>query len=133
LGGGLPLSRELCGAATGWIAAGDRHAAIQASKDAVSPFLHDAPALLRAKRELAEHWQRVEEPSSSAAVGDRLKGREASAMLAAARWIVEAALLRDETRGMHRRSDHPKLAAGAPTRITLSGVHAIVSQTEGRA
>lgn len=35
------------------------------------------------------------------------RGREAAAMAATARWMYAAALLRTESRGMHKRTDHP--------------------------
>ena len=53
-----------------------------------------------------------------------------AAMLSAARWVVEAALLRTETRGMHRRADHPLQSPGAPLRIVLAGTEAIASTLE---
>ncbi|MBC9876583.1 FAD-binding protein [Bradyrhizobium sp. INPA01-394B] len=36
-----------------------------------------------------------------------LRGREAAAMLATARWMYRSALARQESRGMHRRDDYP--------------------------
>jgi succinate dehydrogenase/fumarate reductase flavoprotein subunit len=38
-----------------------------------------------------------------------VKAREAAAMLATSRWMYRSALARTETRGMHKREDHPRL------------------------
>jgi succinate dehydrogenase/fumarate reductase flavoprotein subunit len=43
------------------------------------------------------------------AARNTMRAREAAAMLATARWINASALDRDETRGLHRRSDFPQL------------------------
>ena len=51
-------------------------------------------------------WQQLR---AGAVVGDmteRLRLREAAAMLATSRWMYRSALQRTETRGMHRRRDH---------------------------
>ena len=37
-----------------------------------------------------------------------MRAREAAAMLATARWMYRSALARTETRGMHKRHDHPQ-------------------------
>ncbi len=47
--------------------------------------------------------------------------REAKAMLATARWIVESARKRPERRGIHRREDSIDLAGGTPPGRILSG------------
>lgn len=48
---------------------------------------------------------------------DRLRARQAAALLAVARWTKYSALARTETRGMHRRTDHP--GAGSDWRVRL--------------
>jgi succinate dehydrogenase/fumarate reductase flavoprotein subunit len=40
---------------------------------------------------------------------DRIRAREAAALLACARWAYRSALARSETRGLHRRLDAPRL------------------------
>jgi succinate dehydrogenase/fumarate reductase flavoprotein subunit len=65
----------------------------------------------------AGEWAQIRDgsltPSGAAtardAARDLLRGREAAAMLATARWINASALARTETRGLHRRSDFPDL------------------------
>lgn len=51
--------------------------------------------------------------------------RAAAAMLMAARWAVASAAARPETRGMHRRADHPTLDPAAPRRIVVRGLDRI--------
>jgi L-aspartate oxidase len=41
------------------------------------------------------------------AAGDTLRWRETAALVATARWSVASARHRTESRGMHRRIDHP--------------------------
>ncbi|MET9485682.1 FAD-binding protein [Nocardia sp. NPDC006630] len=48
---------------------------------------------------------------------ERLRARQAAALLAVARWTKYSALARTETRGMHRRTDHP--GAGSDWRVRL--------------
>ncbi|GAB0107290.1 FAD-binding protein [Nocardia sp. JMUB6875] len=48
---------------------------------------------------------------------DRVRARQAAALLAVARWTKYSALARTETRGMHRRTDHP--GAGSDWRVRL--------------
>ncbi|MEU1207917.1 FAD-binding protein [Nocardia sp. NPDC005825] len=60
-------------------------------------------------------------PGAELALGgkgpDRLWARQAAALLAVARWTKYSALARTETRGMHRRTDHP--GAGSDWRVRL--------------
>jgi succinate dehydrogenase/fumarate reductase flavoprotein subunit len=56
------------------------------------------------------------------AARDLLRGREAAAMLATARWINVSALARTETRGLHRRSDFPDLDPGQEHHLISGGL-----------
>lgn len=47
--------------------------------------------------------------------------REAAALVASARWSVASAEARTETRGMHRRLDHPTLDDDLTVRLIASG------------
>jgi succinate dehydrogenase/fumarate reductase flavoprotein subunit len=58
------------------------------------------------------------DPSPAAAI----RAREAAAMLAHARWMYTAALARTESRGMHRRSDHPQLDPRQTRRLLVGGL-----------
>lgn len=52
----------------------------------------------------------------------RLRARQAAALLAVARWTKYSALARTETRGMHRRTDHPGAAHDWRVRLLSGGV-----------
>jgi len=54
------------------------------------------------------------------------RSREAVAMLATARWIYASALKRRETRGIHRRRDHPKLSPAQSWRLEVGGFDRII-------
>lgn len=54
-----------------------------------------------------------------------LRAREAVALLAAARWSAHAALARTESRGMHRRTDHPAAAPDWLARIRIRGLDTV--------
>lgn len=57
-----------------------------------------------------------------AAARDIVRVREAAAMLATARWINVSALERTETRGLHRRSDFPKLDPAQTYHLITGGL-----------
>ncbi|WP_324194243.1 FAD-binding protein [Nocardia blacklockiae] len=52
----------------------------------------------------------------------RVRARQAAALLAVARWTKYSALARTETRGMHRRTDHPGPAGDWQVRLRAGGV-----------
>jgi len=63
---------------------------------------------LRASRErLDDLWRRVRDGLEPGPAGDAWRTREVAAMVAHARWMYAAAEIRTETRGMHKRVDHP--------------------------
>lgn len=53
---------------------------------------------------------------------DRMRAREAAAMVAHARWMYTAGLTRTETRGMHRREDHPHTDPSQRRRLRAGGL-----------
>ncbi|RDI68587.1 succinate dehydrogenase/fumarate reductase flavoprotein subunit [Nocardia pseudobrasiliensis] len=63
---------------------------------------------------------------------ERLRAREAAALLAVARWTKYSALARTETRGMHRRTDHPGEATDWRIRLHAGGVQSVWVQPEQR-
>jgi succinate dehydrogenase/fumarate reductase flavoprotein subunit len=68
------------------------------------------------------------EVAGHAAAGgiERRRTREAAALLAAARWCDTAALARNESRGMHQRTDAPRTDPRLARRLRLSGVDRIL-------
>lgn len=69
-------------------------------------FRHGAQ-LQRSLGVLENHWDRLREQRSVADPGALLRWRETAALLASARWCYRSALAREESRGMHQRSDAP--------------------------
>jgi succinate dehydrogenase/fumarate reductase flavoprotein subunit len=51
-----------------------------------------------------------------------LRARESVAMVAHARWMYSAGRLRTETRGMHKRVDHPELDPAQQHRHVVGGL-----------
>ncbi|WP_197090448.1 FAD-dependent oxidoreductase [Cupriavidus basilensis] len=72
-------------------------------------------------------WSRYAPPRDDA---QALRAREATAMLATARWMYRSALARTETRGMHRRTDHPELDAGQRYRLVSGGLDEVWTARE---
>ncbi|MGY1947316.1 FAD-binding protein [Nocardia asiatica] len=56
---------------------------------------------------------------------DLLRARQAAALLAVARWTKYSALTRTESRGMHRRTDHPGATDTWRVRLTSGGVRSV--------
>ncbi|MCP2274926.1 Succinate dehydrogenase/fumarate reductase, flavoprotein subunit [Nocardia amikacinitolerans] len=68
-------------------------------------------------------------PGAAFALGgvgaDRVRARQAAALLAVARWTEHSALARTETRGMHRRTDHPDGGAEWRVRLMSGGLDSV--------
>lgn len=60
----------------------------------------------------------------------RVRAREAAALLAVARWADHTALARTESRGMHRRTDHPGAAPDWRVRLLVGGLDEIRVERE---
>ncbi|BDT97815.1 MULTISPECIES: FAD-binding protein [Nocardia] len=56
---------------------------------------------------------------------DLLRARQAAALLAVARWTKYSALLRAESRGMHRRTDHPGASDTWRMRLMTGGMRSV--------
>ncbi|WP_431967593.1 FAD-binding protein [Nocardia sp. bgisy134] len=73
-------------------------------------------------------------PGAAFALGgvgaERLRARQAAALLAVARWTKHSALARTETRGMHRRTDHPDAGDEWRVRLTTGGLDSVWVGTE---
>lgn len=72
-------------------------------------------------REIADH-----------AAGDLLQTRETAALVATARWSVATARRRTESRGLHRRVDHPHLDPQFAVRLLSRGLDRTVVTAEPR-
>lgn len=70
-------------------------------------------------------WPSVSAPVPQTVAGV-VRGREAAAMLATARWIHTAALARTETRAMHRMEEYPDTDPAQRHRLKVSGIEDIV-------
>ncbi len=91
-------------------------------------FFRDAKALSATAERLDAVWRDimgldVGRGTKRAARGTPVfRRREAVAMLAAARWAMASALARKETRGMHRRTDHPSADPQVSRRFIARGL-----------
>jgi succinate dehydrogenase/fumarate reductase flavoprotein subunit len=69
-------------------------------------YLRHGDRLAPALAALDEAWARLRTGLGGDG-GDPVPARQAAAMLAHARWMYTSALTRTESRGMHKREDHP--------------------------
>jgi succinate dehydrogenase/fumarate reductase flavoprotein subunit len=74
-------------------------------------------------------WRQWRE-AAPAAADQAVKAREAASMLATARWMYRSALARHETRGMHRRTDHPSLDPAQRHRLIARGLDEVQVRPE---
>ena len=92
-------------------------------------FLRHAEHLRPALASLHHTWSAVR--TSLGATGeDVFRAREAAAMVAHARWMYHAALQRNETRGMHKRVDHPDLDSRQRHRLLTGGLDQLWTRSE---
>ncbi|MBO1042394.1 FAD-dependent oxidoreductase [Brucella pituitosa] len=92
-------------------------------------YWRNADTLEASRRILEDVWADLNQ--TAPVVGtDRLRAREVASVTASARWTVAAALLRTESRGMHRRSDFPIEDQAQASRIVVSGLDHISAVRE---
>ncbi|UXY16085.1 FAD-binding protein [Chitiniphilus purpureus] len=88
----------------------DARALVRAVQAEVHPYsknlFRSAEGLAASLARLDGYWQAVRHSAPAQAAAERIREREAAAMLATARWMYRSALARTETRGMHKRLDH---------------------------
>lgn len=106
---------------------GNRRAAVAAVQRALLDvdrnLFRSAAGLQASQRELEQHWQQSADRSPEAASPtERLRQRETAALLACARWSVASALQRDESRGMHQRTDAPATRPERAHRLVTGGL-----------
>jgi succinate dehydrogenase/fumarate reductase flavoprotein subunit len=80
--------------------------------------------LIQSLDRLNRLWQDVQQLAAvtPSAPADALRTREVIAMLATARWMYSTALRRQESRGMHKRSDFPQTDANQAFRLLSGGL-----------
>jgi succinate dehydrogenase/fumarate reductase flavoprotein subunit len=92
-------------------------------------FLRHAEHLAPALQSLHGTWAALR--AGLAGTGeDIFRAREAAAMAAHSRWMYHAALQRTETRGMHKRLDHPESDPAQHHRLLTGGLDHIWSRPE---
>jgi succinate dehydrogenase/fumarate reductase flavoprotein subunit len=70
---------------------------------------------------LDESWREARS-SLRGSGANAVPARQAAAMLAHARWMYTAAIARPESRGMHKRLDHPQADPGSRHRLLVGGL-----------
>lgn len=88
-------------------------------------YFRTGPQLERSLVELDQLWRELSTIESPADVRDAVHLREAAAMTATARWMYTSALARTETRGMHKRIEHPAADDGQERRLLVGGLTAL--------
>jgi succinate dehydrogenase/fumarate reductase flavoprotein subunit len=93
--------------------------------------------LFRTERGLAESlgrldqlWTDVQRARPEQLARTVIRGREAAAMLATARWMYATARHRQESRGMHKHQDSPQLDPTQQRRLVTSGLDTISVRAE---
>lgn len=87
--------------------------------------------LNKAKPMLEAAWREIADHAEGKGL-DRVALREQAAMVANARWITAAALARDESRGMHMRSDRPRVDPALARRLLVGGLDRPWTRFEGQ-
>ena len=78
---------------------------------------------------LDDLWSQVRDHAGGAGA-DLVRSRETAALVAAGRWAYTAALARNESRGMHQRTDAPLIDPRLGRRIALRGFDRILIHPE---
>jgi succinate dehydrogenase/fumarate reductase flavoprotein subunit len=92
-------------------------------------YWRSGPNLAASIERFDREWDAIGAGALAAPAGGRrdaarnaLRARETAALLATARWINASALDRDETRGLHRRSDFPNLDPAQVHHVVSGGI-----------
>lgn len=103
----------------------DAGAIIDAVRQEVVPlhknYFRHGEALRRSASKLDAAWHEVRDHAQGQGAG-RIRTREAAAMVAVGRWSLAAALAREESRGMHRRTDAPARSAAFGHSLVIDGL-----------
>jgi succinate dehydrogenase/fumarate reductase flavoprotein subunit len=91
-----------------------------------------AAGLRRSLAVLDGLWSGLADHAAGAGGRDGLRAREAAALVATGRWCLSAALVRPETRAMHRRTDAPGRDPALTGTIFTGGLDRIWTERPGR-
>ncbi|MVP01395.1 FAD-dependent oxidoreductase [Paenibacillus lutrae] len=94
-------------------------------------YFRSEPVLRESLQRLHGLWPLAEALAPSGA-GQRVRAREAAALVASARWIHTAALARRETRGMHTLAEYPQADPAMQRRLLVSGLDVIHASFENK-
>lgn len=123
--------QRLLGSATvGLLPLGDeRHASaalIEAIQDEMHPYdknlVRSGGQLQRSLTQLDNAWDRLQQQTHASDPASVLRWRETAAMLATARWCYTSAAQRQESRGLHQRSDKPGQSAAFDVHLRSAGI-----------
>lgn len=116
----------------------DRRAAVAAVQRALLDvdrnIFRSAVGLSASRQELDGHWQQIADHAhgpDDATPTERLRQRETAALLASARWSVASSLQREESRGMHQRTDAPATKPELAQRLVTGGLDRLWHRREG--
>jgi succinate dehydrogenase/fumarate reductase flavoprotein subunit len=86
-----------------------------------------AAGLTRSRAVLDDLWARLagDAPARADTGREWLRAREAAALVAAGRWVLNSALTRQETRGMHHRTDAPDRDPALTRAVHASGLDTV--------
>lgn len=115
-------------------AAYDAQAVVQGVQAEVLPFetniFRTAKTLTQSLAKLDGLWEQVQGTPRQNTAQQLLRSREAAALVATARWSYFAGLQRTETRGMHKRLDHPALDPAQRHYVRVGGLHKLWTRTD---
>ncbi|MEC5386166.1 FAD-binding protein [Uliginosibacterium sp. H3] len=94
-------------------------------------IFRSAPVLLNSLQVLDQLWQAVRDGGRNAAT-NAVRQREIAALVATGRWCYSAALARQETRGMHRRTDAPQRDERFAHRILTGGLDKVWTRADAQ-
>jgi succinate dehydrogenase/fumarate reductase flavoprotein subunit len=111
----------------------DRRSVLKVAQDEILPLdknlFRSGPKLRDSLGRLETAWREVRD-HDQAEGADAVIARETAAVVATARLCYAAALSRDESRGMHERSDTPAQSADQARRLLIGGLDEIWTRPE---
>ncbi|KAF1049174.1 MAG: hypothetical protein GAK38_00942 [Xylophilus sp.] len=105
---------------------------VRAVQQEVFPFdrnyFRSADGLVDSLGRLDGYWRDLREAAAAPAPAERIALREAAALVATARFMYRSALARTESRGMHKRLDHPQQSPEQRHHILSEGLDEVRTQ-----